>query len=136
MDRYLVPFIRREYGVRGLDQASKAQTVLTKLYQAFFSVGWPMERFAHLRFSVQVRWARNAEEALVASLNACARVTNKRTIIKWPMSTSLGDAIKRMQGQRIGPENALILDCLSYLDCKGCSLDMADLYRADLRYPI
>jgi hypothetical protein len=134
MDRYLLPFIRREYAVRGLDEAAKAQTVLTKLYQAFLGQGWPMERFPHLRFSVQVRWARNAEEALIACLNACARVTERQVKIDWPFSTSFGEALKRMQGQRHGPDNALVLDCLSYLDCSSCCLDMADLYAADLSH--
>lgn len=132
MDRYLVPFVRREYVARGVEVARKAQTVLTRLYQAFLNSSWPMERFPQIRFAAQLRWARNAEEALFACLNACARVTGEIVRIQWPSPTSFGDALKRMQGQRPGPENALILDCLSDMDCTDCVLDMADLYKADL----
>jgi hypothetical protein len=82
MDRYLGPFIRREFALRGRDEARKAQRALVKLYEVFAHSGWPMERFQHIRFPVQTRWARNAEEGLIVCLNACARVTEVAMNIK------------------------------------------------------
>ena len=60
--------------------------------------------------------ARNAEEALLVVLNACARVTKVRFKIDQPDPTSFGAWFRRIQGQRSGPESALAAKCLSYVD--------------------
>jgi uncharacterized protein YjbI with pentapeptide repeats len=95
-------------------------------------------------YQTETRQARNAEEALLAALNACARVTERVSKIEWPGKessevesgevdlTSAGAWIARLQGQRAGAANILAMDCLSFLDLSRCRLDMSDFYQANL----
>jgi uncharacterized protein YjbI with pentapeptide repeats len=77
--------------------------------------------------------SRNAEEALWAVLNACARVTQEISLIKWPSPESFGAWISRLRGQRAEDKNVLALECLSFLDLHDCVLGFQDLYGANLR---
>ncbi|WP_174436268.1 pentapeptide repeat-containing protein [Azospirillum brasilense] len=134
MDRYLLSFVRREVALRESEWCESCQENLAKLYGWLLNRSWPMHRMNGLTFKEQVRWGRNAEETLIACINACALVTRNRTHIKWPSLTAFGESLKRLQGQRHGPENQLVHECLSYFDFSGCVLDMADLYAADLQH--
>jgi hypothetical protein len=44
--------------------------------------------------------ARNAEEALLAALSACARVTKEISNINWPSEAAAGVWLARLDGQR------------------------------------
>ena len=100
--------------------------------------GMPMEDIKpRPKFHEEMRQARNAEEALLAVLNACARVTKTISEIKWPSRDAFGAWIARLQGQRTGSENVLALECLSFLDLQHSilfsrDLEGANLYRANL----
>jgi hypothetical protein len=120
MDVYLAEFVRREIALRA-ESAKKAQRNLAVLYQASLARGWPMNRFPALKFIEQQRWAINAEQALFASINACARVTKRQTKIEWQSPIAFGTALKRMQGQRVGLQVGLIQSCLSYINLDGCA---------------
>ncbi|HPQ70489.1 MAG TPA: pentapeptide repeat-containing protein [bacterium] len=76
--------------------------------------------------------ARNAEEALLASLCAYSAVTGKISKINWPQDNSAGAWIKFLQGQRKGSENKLSLSCLARIDFSKQIFYLADLFSANL----
>jgi uncharacterized protein YjbI with pentapeptide repeats len=140
MDRELWVFVRSEVESRGKEKALAWQHMLCSLISAMLRNGMPMEMLSpRPSFYEEARQARNAEESLLAVLNACARTTRELSRLAWPRSedgsssrTAFGTWLKRLQGQREGGFNVLAQSCLSYLDLSGQILDMADLYHADL----
>lgn len=114
--------------------------MLCRLISIVLRNGMPMELLSpRPSFHEESRQARNAEEALLAVLNACARSTGELSRIEWPQLERDGDSravfgawLKRLQGQRTGGTNVLALRCLSLLDLSEQFIDMADLYGADL----
>jgi uncharacterized protein YjbI with pentapeptide repeats len=134
MDGYLADFIRREMALHDAS-ARELQESMSTLYRAVLTRSWPMNLlFPNLRFRDEQVWARNAEEALLAFLNAAARVTKQLSKIDWPSPTSFAESLKRVQGIRQGVVNGLVQSCLSYLDLSSCCLNLADLYAADLEW--
>ncbi len=140
MDVELWVFVRREIESRGKEKALAWQDMLCRLISAMLRNGMPMERLSpRPSFHEESRQARNAEEALLAVLNACARTTRELSRIDWPPAedggsnrTAFGAWLKRLQGQRAYGSNVLAQSCLSYLDLSGQILHIADLYGADL----
>jgi uncharacterized protein YjbI with pentapeptide repeats len=95
----------------------------------------PMEGvIPRFNFRIEMWKARNAEEALLAVLNACARVTKATSEIKWQYANTFGAWISRLQGQRVGIENVLTLECLSFLNLQGCILYVRDFIGANLAW--
>ena len=95
--------------------------------------GMPMEQVrGGMVYAEQKRQARNAEEALLAVLNACARVTEEISHIHWPDLTSAGTWIRFLQEQSENVRHRLARECLSYLDLSGLHLYGIDLYGARL----
>lgn len=132
LDSYLLDFIRREIAFRTADRASALQNSLCILLDAALRSAWPIERIPKLSFVEQQSYIRNAEETLLACLNACALVSKKVSRVRWPNDTSLGAMVSRLQGQRKGPNNRPVMSCLSFLNCDDQCLDMADLYKAEM----
>ncbi|NER50554.1 MAG: pentapeptide repeat-containing protein [Symploca sp. SIO1A3] len=133
MDEYLFRFICDEIGLQNPSDVGKWQKTLCSLIEFMLNHGMPMECLTDIpNFQEKMRQARNAEEALLVVLNACARVTKEVSEIKWPSRDTFGAWISRLQGQRIGEDNVLALDCLSFLDLQGCILQIRDFYRANL----
>ena len=93
----------------------------------------PMEKLdPRPNFHVENQQARNAEEALLAVLNICARLTQKLSEIEWSSRDSFSTWISRLQGQRVGPY-VFCLNCLSFLQLSGCLLYFKDFYMANLK---
>jgi uncharacterized protein YjbI with pentapeptide repeats len=90
-----------------------------------------MDGQSALSFRAALFRARNAEEAALSILNACARATGEVSNIEHPDPTTFGAWLRRVQGQRTGPASALVMDCLSFLRLTGISLDICDLYGAN-----
>lgn len=132
LDPYLLQFIRREIASRGNTSAVLFQDSLSRLLTAALRGSWPVERIEKLTFSEQQRYVRNAEETLLACLNACARVSRRVSSVEWVGETGAGEMIRRLQGQRKGPPNRPVMSCLSYMNYDEQYLDMADLYRANM----
>lgn len=141
MDRELWVFVLHEIQSLGQDKARTWQRLLCGLVSQVLRSGMPMEKLEpRPTFHEESRQARNAEEALLAVLNACAQTTRELSRIEWPRAeadgavsaTAFGTWLKRLQGQRPGPVNVLAMDCLSFLDLSGQYLAFADLWRADL----
>ena len=133
---YLHVFLLNEVRLHGPDELLPWQDALAKLFSCVLAHSLPMEQLQLVRFKDMMFQSRNAEEALLAALNACARVTGQASSIRHPDAASFGAWLRRVQGQRVGPESVLALRCLSQLDLTGCVLHMADLYGADLRSTI
>jgi len=135
MDKYLFEFVldemRLHYQVKPEDVANWQDT-LCHLIGFMLKHGMPMEKLEpRPNFQEENRQARNAEEALLAVLNSCARLTEKCSEIKWHSKDAFGTWISRMQGQRVS-RDVFCLSCLSFLDLQGCILNFKDFYRANL----
>ena len=134
IDNYLFDFILAEVRLQDLSDVEKWQQDFCRLIGYMLRHGMPMERlYPRLEtYREESRQARNAEEALLAVLNACARATQKLSEINWPEPAAFGAWIARLHGQRTLRKDALALQCLSFLDLSGCTLFSRDLHRANL----
>ena len=131
-DKYLLDFVRREIASKDKLKIEIWQRSLSLMLSAALRGGWPISRIEGIKLVEQQKRLRNAEESLVACINACSRALKSIAPIIWPVSNSFGSMVKRLQGQRIGPANPLIMNCLSYLDVSNQYIDIADLYSSDL----
>lgn len=132
LNEYLLEFIRREFVLLLPSNVNSIQKSLSLMLEAALRAGWPIQRMQKLSFLEQQSYVRNAEETLLACLNASALSTREISLIRWPEETSAGELISRIQGQRKGPSNKPVMNCLSYVNYDGQCLDMADLYRAQM----
>ncbi len=110
------------------------QVRLVELINNLLRHAMPMEKLAPQTYQDMRTQSRNAEEALLLVLNACARITRKVSEISWPEHTSAGTWFKLLQGQRSNAENVLAFLGLSYLRLDGQIFDFADLYHSDLTF--
>jgi hypothetical protein len=136
MSQYLHSFLLNEIKLRSADEIPNWQARFAKPFGYILRQGMPMEQLALPTFAEAMRLSRNAEEALVAALNACARVTEKVSVIEYPNFTAFGTWFKRIQGQRESGKNPLVASCLSFTDFSGVILDMSDLYGANLSHAL
>jgi uncharacterized protein YjbI with pentapeptide repeats len=135
MDEYLFRFICNEIRLQNPSEVSNWQKTLCRMIEFMLVNGMPMEglKYRH-NFQIEMWQARNAEEALLAVLNACARVTKEISKIEWFNRASFGEWISRLQGQRIGVENVIAFECLSFLDLHNCILVVRDFVGANLAF--
>ncbi|MEH1785419.1 MAG: pentapeptide repeat-containing protein [Nostoc sp.] len=134
MDEYLFKFVADEMLLQNVSDVENWQQTLWHLIGFMLRHGMPMERLTpRPDFQEENRQARNAEEALLAVLNACARVTEIVSKIQWHTPEAFGIWISRLQGQRITTNtDVFCLNCLSFLDLQGCVLVFKDIVQANL----
>ncbi|MEA5554783.1 pentapeptide repeat-containing protein [Anabaena cylindrica UHCC 0172] len=134
LNEYLFRFIFDEMQLQEIANVEKWQQTLCNLISFMLREGMPMEELKLPNFYEENRQARNAEEALLVVLNACARVTKKVSEIKWHSLQDFGIWISRLRGQRLGYDDRIFcLDYLSYLDLQNCILIHQDFFRANLQ---
>jgi uncharacterized protein YjbI with pentapeptide repeats len=136
MDADLFKFLLDEVKLRyhnNPELVAQWQQNLCRLIEVMLRNGMPMEKLSFATFHEANRQARNAEEALLIALNACASCTEIVSQIAWGESGNFGNWLARIQGQRIHEERPLALRCLSFLDLSDCILNFRDLCWADLR---
>jgi hypothetical protein len=133
MDLNLFEFLSRQIELRSRVNVKKWQRMLTDLFSEQLNRGLPMHQLERLMCHDMTRQSRNTEEALLATLYACARIMRQRSKINWPSRKALGELIKRLQGQRVGAANVLAMHCLGWLDGSCQHVDVADLYSSNLR---
>ncbi|MBW4617129.1 MAG: pentapeptide repeat-containing protein [Desmonostoc vinosum HA7617-LM4] len=133
MDGYLFNFIVDEIGLQDSAKVKEWQDTLCHLIGFMLRNGMPMEcLIPRPNFKEENRQARNAEEALLVVLNACARLTKEVSKIKWPTLDAFGVWISRLHGQRLDyQEKVLCLNCLSFIDLQNCILINKDFYKAN-----
>jgi uncharacterized protein YjbI with pentapeptide repeats len=129
--RYLHVFLLDEIRLRSKDLLIEYQHRLAKVFGYMLRYGLPIEQLQLETFREDLFQARNAEEALLVALNACARVTEKVSEIGHLEPTIFGAWFKRIQGQRTGRESALAASCLSFIDISGSVLHVGDFFAAD-----
>ncbi len=132
LSSYLHVFLVNEIRLRDRPQLAECQSRLAKLFGYMLRSGIPMEHLQFGPFREALFQSRNAEEALLVALNACARVTEQVSKVEHPDPTAFGAWFRRIQGQRSGPEPALAAKCLSFLDLTGAFVYMGDFYMAQL----
>lgn len=130
---YLHVFLINEIKLRSVHDLAQLQVEISQLFNYMLQHGMPMENLQIASFKKTLFQSRNAEEALLVALNACARVTMQVISIEHPDPTAFGAWFRRVQGQRTGPESVLAAHCLSFLHLDGTCLDIGDFYNADLR---
>ena len=132
MDEYLFKFVLDEMCLQNPLKVADWQQTLCHLFNFMLHHGMPMERLnPRPNFHQASQQARNAEEALLVVLNACAGVTKNISQIEWYSPEAFGTWISRLQGQRVG---AIVfsLNHLSFLNLKDCILYFRDFYQANL----
>lgn len=129
---YLHTFLLNEVAIRQAREAGRWQKEFARLFSHILRLGLPMGQLHLSSHREDVFRARNAEEALLVTMNACARATRTISPVQHPAPTAFGAWFRRVQGQRTGPESSLAARCLSYMNLAGVCLDIADLYGADL----
>lgn len=134
MSRYIHKFLLVEVSLREKDVVNNWQRHLCRLMSYVFKYGMPMEKLHILTFQDAMFQTRNAEESLLAALNACARKTETISNIDFHSPTNFGAWFRRIQGQRTGPDSVLASFCLSWLSLKGAYLDIIDLWGANLAF--
>jgi hypothetical protein len=123
--------------------AAPWQATLVKLISFMLQRGMPMEKLGIQRYQEMDAQARNAETALLAALDACARVTETVSDVAWPSKYTFHAWLNRLQGELIGRDfrfnqrwefvtGSIPPQCLSYLDLDGASLVGASLVGASL----
>ncbi len=129
---FLHRFWLSEVALRPIEEVTLWQQHFVRLFSYMLRHGSSMERLQLPTFNDMLFQSRNAEEALLAAMNACARVTKIVSKIEHPEPTTFGTWIRRMQGQHKAGENVLALDCLSFIDLERAILDMMNLFGANL----
>ncbi|KJU86119.1 pentapeptide repeat-containing protein [Candidatus Magnetobacterium bavaricum] len=134
---YIHPFLLNEVRLRSREEVESWQGCFTKLFNYILRNGMPMELASTESrkvdtFPKMLFQSRNAEEALLVALNACARVTENVSVIEHPTPETFGTWFKRIQGQRIWFENVLAAKCLSFLNLKGVNLCITHFSYANL----
>jgi hypothetical protein len=132
IDHYLFRFLKDEISLLKVDSVRQWQLLLIELIEFMLRNGMPMEHLSpRLNYLDETRQARNAEEALLVTLNACARLTQQISHVQWPEPNAAGAWLVRLRGQRIAAGNTLALSCLGYLRINGI-LHLIDLYNAEM----
>lgn len=134
MSQYLHSFFVNEVRLRPSPEIARFQDRLAKLFGYMLRNGMPMEQLRLGSFREGLFQARNAEEALLVALNACAKITERVSVIEHSDPTIFGAWFKRIQGQRSGPPSVLAARCLLYMDLSGVFLDIGDFYGADFQH--
>jgi uncharacterized protein YjbI with pentapeptide repeats len=132
ISRYLHTFLLTEIKLRDAAEMARWQHRLSELFSYLLRHGMPMEQLQIRPFRDALFQTRNAEEALLVALNACARVTGRVSAIRYSTPTAVGAWFRRIQGQRTSPESSLAAACLSLLNLAGSGLDICDFYNTDL----
>jgi hypothetical protein len=107
------------------------QETLANLIAFMLAQGMYGEALPAMSYQDLCRQACNAEMALLAVLNACARVTENVSIILWPSKSAAGAWLARLVGDR-NSVREFALACLSFLDLSGQWLNARDLAWANL----
>jgi len=131
ISRYLHVFLFNEIKLRAVKEVTQWQGLFTKLFSYMLRHGMPMEQLPIKAFKETLFQSRNAEEALLVALNACARVTQQVSAIKHPDATAFGAWFKRIQGQQ-GGESTLAAACLSFLELSGVVIYIDDFFASNL----
>lgn len=132
MDEYLFNFVLDEMRLHNLSNVSNWQKTLCHQIEFMLRHGMSMELLnPRPEFKEENRQSRNAEEALLVTLDACAHLTKTLSKIDWYSFEAFGTWISRLLAQRSGDKHGLslsnfTLEHLNFLDLEKCNLHMRD----------
>ncbi|MBF9239504.1 pentapeptide repeat-containing protein [Hymenobacter sp. BT683] len=132
MTSYLFRFVQNELRLKGKAKARKIQSCFAELFSLVLRSGMPMEQLPRTTFKQENFMARNAEEALLVCMSACARVTQEISPISHATRLVFGAWFRRVQGQRYSPASALAAYHLDFLNLEETELAVVDFYSANL----
>ncbi|KAF0162648.1 MAG: pentapeptide repeat-containing protein [Rhodocyclaceae bacterium] len=132
LSEYIYAFMKDEIRLRSRSQISWWHEELVPMVSYVIDHGLPTTYMSSTTSLDTLYKSRNAEESFFVVMNACAEYLGTVSVVTLEQKTSFGSWLKRIQGQRTGPASALIQTCLSYLSIPNQSLDMLDLYGANL----
>ena len=133
VDEYLFSFIIQEIALQDKEIVKKWQQTLCHLIEYMLRQGMPMEKIdPRPSYKEECRQSRNAEEALLAVLNSCARYTKEISEIKWQSRSSFSQWLSHLQNDIKDGSQIIFNQCLSWLDLKEVNLECASLKEANL----
>lgn len=124
----ILSFLRAEVAALPLSEVTQIQSCFSQLFTYVLAENLPMQRLGLSSFAEMQYQARNAEESLLAALNACALVTKQLSEIRHPDKNTFGSWLKRIENQG----NYLLRQLLSYLALSNINLEEANLRGANL----
>jgi uncharacterized protein YjbI with pentapeptide repeats len=120
MDKYLLLFLRREISLNK-ESAIEWQETLCKLVDFVLHYGSPIERIEpRIAFHEEVRQARNAEESLLATVNACAIVTKQLSRFRIEDKLAVNSLLLRLS-ENGALKNVVLPKVLSLMDFASCT---------------
>jgi uncharacterized protein YjbI with pentapeptide repeats len=136
MSEYLRTFLLNEVKLRAWAEIEGWQERLARLFDFMLRHAMPMEQLPFVTFKEAMLQSRNAEEALLVAVNACAQTIKRNTVIDQPDSTAFGTWLKRVQGQRSSGEAGLALSSLSFIRLSHAHLTIGDFASASLMFSV
>ncbi|HHG85001.1 MAG TPA: NACHT domain-containing protein [Bacteroidetes bacterium] len=129
-------FLKREILLRK-EAVAGWQEMLLEMMNGMLKNGWPLPEGINNSLKEATRIARNAEETLLLTLSACAKVSGKVSAVKWPTAFSAGQLLSRLCGQYGGGgelsfQGLALLD-LAQQDLENSTLTFGDLQGANLK---
>ena len=135
LDSYIFDFLTNETALAAAQDKNLVEAWQKCLWECInyaLRNGIPMEALPKESFAEADRHARNAEEALLACLNACSRVTGLISKISWPADGAAAHWLSRLR--RIKEEVRFFpFECLSFLDMSEQNFTYMDFVGAHLK---
>jgi uncharacterized protein YjbI with pentapeptide repeats len=127
-------FLKQEIATHPPSIVENWQHSCVRLIEHLLRQGMPMEKLTGLpTFKELDRQSRNAEESLLAALNACSEYRKDVARIEWAEATSFSKWLSRLSPYRADPTNRVAYRSLSFLDISKQVVDLQDFYSANLK---
>ena len=116
LDKYIFGYILHEVSLQDGVKIEQWKNTLQSLVGYMLKYGMPMD-LLHPRpkYWSEFQQSLNSEEALFATLNACARATGSEIEINWPSYNDFKKVFSRLKNQRSDTTYPIIENCLGYL---------------------
>lgn len=150
IDNYLFSFLSNEIKLYSIDEVNNLQSNIISLIEFAMLNGMPIELLSpRPEFRTELNYYRNSLLSLFVFLKISSNVTKRKSSLKWPTSTTLGEIITMLNIQKSSRRrrarqielvedfpssdnsNSLMNSCLTNLIIKDCHLASADLTHAD-----
>jgi uncharacterized protein YjbI with pentapeptide repeats len=125
----------RELSALGADDVVALHVAVTRIFNFALREGIPVPGPTATAYQTRevVRQSRNAEEALLVLLNACALNTREISQVQWLDAHNARTWLHRLQSADDVPV-PFAMKCLDYMDLRNCQLTGSDLIGASLRH--
>lgn len=131
MTENLHAFLLNEVRLRSHAELESWQEQLTRLFNFVLRHAMPMEQLQITTFRGAMFQSRNAEEALLVALNACAQTVGRRSSIEQPEPTTFGTWLMWIEGRR-DFRGRLARRSLSFLTLQNVDLFCNNLFGGSL----